>query len=255
MLLLGYWQYGRYGLITGFLAGQLAESLVLLARAKGLFKTVDFTLADFRRIVFSYKEFPLFTLPSAFILRAALEIPVNALKAKFSEQLAGQYSFLLRVIGSPIFLACQSLSNVYRQTAMQELEATGSCRNVLLRLFYTGLALGIIPCTVLFLFGESIFAFVFGDEWRVAGGFAAILAPLFLLQIAVSPISSTIELVEKNHIRLYLHLLLLAGVALSFYLGSVTGQVELALILYSVAYTIKYLLEFYISYRVADTAN
>ena len=41
---------------------------------------------------------------------------------------------------------------------------------------------GILPALLLIIFGQELFAFVFGEEWREAGFYASILAPMAFLR-------------------------------------------------------------------------
>lgn len=53
----------------------------------------------------------------------------------------------------------------------------------------------IIP--VLFIWGDSLFSFVFGDKWREAGVYAGYLVIAVAIRFSVSPLSAVMGL-EKN---------------------------------------------------------
>jgi O-antigen/teichoic acid export membrane protein len=55
---------------------------------------------------------------------------------------------------------------------------------------------------VLYFIVEDLFAFVFGEEWRVAGQYAKIMLPLFFIRFVTAPISTTNSAFEKQKISL-----------------------------------------------------
>jgi O-antigen/teichoic acid export membrane protein len=58
--------------------------------------------------------------------------------------------------------------------------------------------LSIVPFSIIFLFGEPIFVFVFGDNWVLAGQISEILAPWLMINFVTSPISTLPLVLEKQ---------------------------------------------------------
>jgi O-antigen/teichoic acid export membrane protein len=61
----------------------------------------------------------------------------------------------------------------------------------------------------LFFISEELFAFVFGERWRDAGKYAAVLTPLFFVRFIVSTVSMMNVIFEKNHVGFYWQLALM----------------------------------------------
>jgi O-antigen/teichoic acid export membrane protein len=54
----------------------------------------------------------------------------------------------------------------------------------------------------LLLAGPGLFALVFGDPWRISGEYARLLAPMFLVQFAIMPLSQTLNALERQDYQL-----------------------------------------------------
>ena len=61
-----------------------------------------------------------------------------------------------------------------------------------------------MPFTILGIFAPEIFAFVFGENWKVAGEFAQIMTPMFFLNFIVNPLSYTFFIAQKQKLNLIL---------------------------------------------------
>jgi O-antigen/teichoic acid export membrane protein len=57
--------------------------------------------------------------------------------------------------------------------------------------------ISIIPFSILFMFGENIFCFVFGKDWALAGKYSEIMAPWLMLNLIVSPVSQLPVVIGK----------------------------------------------------------
>jgi O-antigen/teichoic acid export membrane protein len=58
----------------------------------------------------------------------------------------------------------------------------------------------IIPTGILLIWSEPLFAFVFGEEWLLAGTIAAILAPLLAIDFISAPTGRTLIVLEKQKV-------------------------------------------------------
>ena len=63
--------------------------------------------------------------------------------------------------------------------------------------------ISIVPFTLIFFFGDDMFAYVFGERWRGAGEFSEIMAPWFMLNFIASPVSF-LPLVLKKQRQFFL---------------------------------------------------
>jgi O-antigen/teichoic acid export membrane protein len=66
------------------------------------------------------------------------------------------------------------------------------------RTLLTLLALSVPPFLLIMAFGEELFAFVFGDNWGVAGIYAQIMSVWLMLNFLISPLSSLPLILNKS---------------------------------------------------------
>ena len=73
------------------------------------------------------------------------------------------------------------------------------------------IGMGIIPTALLMFCAEPIFRTVFGGSWGVAGKMAAVVAPYFLAQFVVSPLSRLVFVLKGQRLKLIYDVLALSG--------------------------------------------
>ena len=137
---------------------------------------------------------------------------------------------------------------VFKEQAGRDFREQGNCRDAYHSAFKSLAALAIFPALIVGIFGEQIFAMAFGPEWGAAGRYARILTPMFFMRFIAGPLSYTLYLSQRQ-----LHALIWqAGVlAMTWAVFSLTGDLETAVTVYSLAYSCMYLLYLIISYRAA----
>lgn len=149
-----------------------------------------------------YRRFPLNTMPTGLINNFAVQMPVYILSAMFGEGVAGQYSMMNSVLGLPISVVGQAITDVFRQKASQEYAHKGECK----KLYYTTalalMALAVVPFGLLMIFARPVFTVFLGDEWLLAGTFVTLLAPFYFIRLVVSPLTNMTIIAEKQTFEL-----------------------------------------------------
>ena len=69
------------------------------------------------------------------------------------------------------------------------------------------------------IFGPQIFAFVFGESWRISGEMAQLLAPMYLTMLINRPIKYTIQYYERQDLSLLVSLVGLVLLGITFWLA------------------------------------
>jgi O-antigen/teichoic acid export membrane protein len=116
----------------------------------------------------------------------------------FSIKTLGFYSLTQRLLAMPSALIGSSIQQVLFQEASSEKQRT---EKINLAFFSALKKLAIISFPfflILYFIVEDLFAFVFGQEWRVAGTYAKILIPLFTISFIVSPLTILNQVNKKN---------------------------------------------------------
>jgi O-antigen/teichoic acid export membrane protein len=244
------------GLLLGVGVGRALAMGGLLSRG-GLLRQRRPTLAGLRAAVRRFRRFPLLAAPSALVNAAGLEMPLLLVSALYGDARAGLLGLTIRVFSGPTAIIGQAVSQVYTgETGAAIRKPTGELgrllRGAVRRLFL----LGVGPAFVLVVAGPWMFGLIFGPTWTEAGEYARYLAVAYLAQFAVTPVSSTLFLLERQGRELVwgcLRLLLTAGgVAACGLLGE---PVQIAVIVLAVGHVVSYAVLFGLCVRAADDAD
>jgi O-antigen/teichoic acid export membrane protein len=198
-LVLGFMKAGVSGLISGQIISQFFANMKLLkniTKDKALISKVSKIkiIALARR----YKDFPKFTLWAGLLNTSSTQLTNILISSMFSIKTLGFYSLTQRLLAMPSALIGSSIQQVLFQEASSEKQRT---EKINLAFFSALKKLAIISFPfflILYFIVEDLFAFVFGQEWRVAGTYAKILIPLFTIRFIVSPLTILNQVNRKN---------------------------------------------------------
>jgi O-antigen/teichoic acid export membrane protein len=188
-----------------------------------------------------YRRFPMFCVPADCLNGAAQQAPVVLLSLFFGPAVAGSFSLTHRVLSMPLVLLSQSIGGVFRQRASSQYNSRGDCRDVFSKTFKGLVLLSLVPFPLLFVAAPWLFCVVFGDQWRMAGEYARLLVPLFLVRFVSSPLTYVFYLREKQHYDLLGVTALLAASLSSMYVGNSLGSATAAITLFSALTCLVYL--------------
>jgi lipopolysaccharide exporter len=216
-LFLGWLNFGSIGLIIGGFAGLLLSLFFLLKHTSFTLKRLyPNNVKASLPIVKRHLDFIFYSMPTSLINEFSFQLPTLVFKAFFGQAVVGIYALTQRVLTQPIQFIGKSVSDVfYRESA--EIENNNFSReNLSFKTFKTLLLLGILPFSAIMLFGEAIFAIVFGSDWAESGVVASFLAPWMLLNFSGSPLLSSFFTHRrlKFYFRLNLVLLIFRTLAL-----------------------------------------
>lgn len=251
-IIFGLSKLGAIGLLVGYFAGQIAGVATLAGLAwkndKLAFSKVSFSgmISAAKR----YLSFPLLSSWSALSNSAALFLPPLLLAAFYDSQVSGWFTLGLRTIQFPLAFIAQSFSQVYFGEAAKLIKT--DC-NQLKQLFkktsITLFVVGIIPF-VFSIFSPSIFAIIFGPNWYSAGLYMQRLSAMFLVQFIVSPLSMTLNVLERLDLQIIWDIVRLFLVVSSFLLAEVNNlSAKDAITLYGLSMLIAYATLFVISWQ------
>lgn len=190
------------GLIAGLVSGQLISTIYL---AKKSYRSVSeyWKYINYRRILAcarKYKRFPVYSVWGGLANTGASHMPVFFITQIFGGAVTGIYSLALRVVNLPATVITSSLTDVFfKEVVSISHSDPGRLPQFVWRLFLTLFLVSLPPVLILFMWGEQIFGFVFGQEWARAGTFAGILSFAMAIKFSVSPLSAVLGLVR--HIR------------------------------------------------------
>ena len=198
-----------------------------------------------------YWRFPVFTGGASLLAKATQEVPRIMLSAFFAPQILGFFTLSLRVLGLPMSLVGQSIAWVFFPHISANRHDSRRSVVLLLRTSGTLFLLILIPMLILLLWADDIFAFVFGEEWRAAGHYTRLLIPVLMAQFCVQPISLSMQAFEKQQAVFLWQTLFLCLTVGAFFLGHRVGNVDVAILSYSLLAMTMYILYFGMSIHYA----
>jgi len=252
-LALGFLNIKASGLICGQILSSVSGNSTLgvkFLKDKDLLAKIN--KEEIRRLAKRYINFPKYSTFSILMNTLSYNILNIFISTLYSTYTLGLYSLSNRVLGMPTSLIGSSVSQVFFQKATEEKEKTGSSINT----FYATLKrllLISVPCFgIIYLIVEDAFAFVFGEEWRIAGKYTKIVIPLFFVKFIVSPLTLVTIVFEKQKFELASQLTLL-GLFLVTYFISLYNDYKVVNFLYLFTLTVSlfYVLWFFMLLKIS----
>lgn len=210
----------------GLVAGQV------IAQSGGIGSYLKSTSKDFKKLTPSldnkkqkilagyYQDFPKYRLPSQFLMVLSVQAPVIMMAALHGSAETGQLGLAIMALALPVSLVGGAISQAY----YSEVAAIGKANVAKIRRITVNTQVKLLaisaPIALIFIIvAKHLFEVLFGEEWAVAGEYAAILAPYVLLQFTSSPLVQVINILGKQFFFLAINILRVAGL-LSIYLCS-----------------------------------
>ena len=237
----------NFGLIFSDLIGRLL-SIILIIKNTGLLK-IKIKKINNIKLLKRYKKFPLIEAPASFINILSHQLPIIVLPLIFSPVVVGLYFLAIRVLMLPTSLISSAMLEVFRNSVQEDFRRTGSCRPIFIKMGLALFSIGLIPTILLVFFAPTLFLFVFGPEWREAGEYAQIIAPLALIQFVCSPLSHILISREKLFLDLKLQALLLILVVTVLFLAAELNSIIITIWLLTISGIIFYFITLLVSFK------
>ncbi|MBE0454107.1 MAG: oligosaccharide flippase family protein [Roseovarius sp.] len=179
------------GLLIGQIAGQGCGSsrLIMSFRPDLAILWHRFRWRQILAAARRYRGFPAYRLPAQLLLVYSIQAPLLFAAYLYDSATTGQLALAIMAVSLPFLLVGQGASRAF-YGHVKGLGPSGTTP-VLWRVLQVSAVLGGLMALAIHLFGELIFALMFGSDWRFAGELAEILALMLVLQF---PASITIEL-------------------------------------------------------------
>lgn len=229
--------------------GQLLRSFAADIRANWRYVT----LSRMRKIAWQHRGFPIWRVPSQFLMVFSLQAPMLFMAALYDPQTTGQFALAVMALALPVDLLGQSAGKALYGEAAFAMKSdfskiTQMALEVQLRLFFIAL----VPALIIFFFGDSIFRIVFGDEWTSAGSFASTLSIAIIFQFTSAPLMQLMNLLHKQSIFMAINLIRALGLIVLFWLASLKSlEPQCTVEIYSIFSAIFYLgISFFVFYNL-----
>lgn len=243
--------------VTGLIAGQIMSSMFAnMKLLRNALASVDvMRVINVRRIkamAIRYRDFPRYSMPAA-LANALSQNLINILVSLYySITTLGFYSLAQRMLGMPTALVGTSISQVFFQQATKEKQETGKAVGTFDRTVKKLTLISAPVFLVMYFIVEDVFAFVFGEKWRIAGSYTKILVPMFAVRFIVSAVTTVNSVFEKQLISLIWQIALLALASLIVIVcGYMHLEFKIFLELSSLFISIHYMILMWILYKVS----
>ncbi len=193
----------------GLLAGEIA------GRAMGLYRMLVLAwprLADVVRgwdrteaaaVLGRNVKLPLIGLPSSLLDALAAALPLPLIASLHGMEAAGQFLLVHRLAALPAGLVIASVSDVYHPVLAQtHRDQPALLRPTVLRIAGRMLLVASAIYLPLCAAAPAMFAPLFGSQWARAGVIMAIVAPVHLAALTVSPLSRVLYIVDRIEYKL-----------------------------------------------------
>lgn len=152
-----------------------------------------------------YRRYPFYSTPEALLGTASIEISMIMISSFAGGQEAGIVFLAMRVMGMPMALIGNSVSQVYLAEAAAR-ERDGTLKDFTIRTMWSMFKIGAPILIIVGLFSPLAFPLIFGEEWSNSGWLVAWMTPWFLLQFVVGPVSVVMQVKGRFRLSIALNL-------------------------------------------------
>ena len=232
------------GQVTGYFSSSVYGSKIILKKLLVVRRRFGF---HFFETLKTFKSFAVNLTPAAFCNHAAQQAPLIGFGAAFGLAEAGVYALTIRVIGAPLAIIGQAVSQVFA-AEFREFNAKGlgnvkrSVRGIMIQMLFIGFLVIGFATFVLIYWSEKLF----GAEWKSVGTVTLYLTPMLITAFLTGPVAPTLAYIHRQGWQLIwdsLRFTLFAGYFLSLKYRGITFY--LAIWEYSCLSAIMYFLHIY----------
>lgn len=180
-----------------------------------------------------YRKFPIFGTWSALLNSTSRQLPFLILAHFFSASIVGYYAMSVALLGLPINLIGQALSQVFYQRAAQAYQQR-ELKNVVENIFKRLISVGILPFFMLCIMGKEFFILILGANWVPTGNYIQILSCLYFLIFISSSLGSLYNILGKQQEALVINIIRFSTQSGALIYGGLIGRVEISLLLFTI---------------------
>jgi O-antigen/teichoic acid export membrane protein len=186
-----------------------------------------------RAVAHKYRAFPAAYLPGGYISMASGQLPVFMLAPVFGSTAVGLYSFSLSLLELPFNVLGVAIGPVFAQKAAETYQQDPRrLPGLTLNLYYKLLYLGLLPFSLVTVYGDVIFRVLFGPKWEMAGVITSYLGFYYVFKLLSVGTSGLYAILDKQRYYLYSNIFLFGMRALGLGIGAASKDLNLTLLLF-----------------------
>lgn len=242
------------GLIFGELFGRFTTAFI------AVFSIIKSDLIYFKQISLSrlfylikrFRECPLYILPAQLLNTIAGQVTVLMISAFFTESEVGYYSWTIMVLSVPASIISLTIRDVFRQRANEEFKKNKNSIAIYIKTVKFLSIISFIIFGILFIILPTLFSFVFGAQWKMAGEFGRILCPTIMISFIAESVSGMFIVAEKMREALFWQILFFGVTVFSLWIGFVVFRdIKSVLFCYMIGRSFVFLINLSMTYRFA----
>ncbi|MFY0741927.1 oligosaccharide flippase family protein [Solibacillus silvestris] len=238
-LIIGTVKGGAFGLIFGTILAQfVATSRLVIQSFKNEKLSINqVSFIQMKTLASRYDQFPKISMWSGLLNTASIQMPIFLLSVFFNSTIVGWYSLAHRVLSMPMSVLGSAVGQVFFQVSSDiKHEDPLKLRRMTYKAYKSMLFIGLLPMSIIFAFGDILFGFIFGDEWRIAGEYARLLSIWLLLVFVSSPLSLLFTVLEKEGVALLFNIAIFLSRIIALIIGAVIlKDAFVAVLLFSIS--------------------
>lgn len=202
-----------------------------------------------------YRRFPIFSAPSILLNTLGIEAAILLIVGLYGTDVGGQFALCQRVMALPVTIVAAAIAQVYfAEAARIGRDRPKELRTLFWRTTRTLAGASIGPFILVAVTAPLAIGLVFGQTWTEAGYFVMILAPMYFLQFVISPTGATLDIAERQEMRLLREIVRLVLVGGAVVAAATLGLPPIgAVAAISIAGCLTYLLYGFVSWRAIVT--
>ncbi len=210
------------GLIWGQFFGIISSTTYLLRKDQNYKKVLEKTeVSALKQQMKKYQKFPKYGIIGGLCDAGATQMPVLMLTKFYSSTVTGMFSLTFRVLNMPTSIVSSAISQVLFQKVVEiSHNEPENLNKYIIKMFFFLFLVYLPAVPILFFWGDTLFAFVFGEEWGQAGIYAGYLVIAVAIRFAVSPLSAVLGLEENIKKGVFWQVLYLCTITPTLYFSS-----------------------------------
>lgn len=191
-VLFGFFHFGTYGLLISFIVSLIAGSYFFFTDFYENSRKKINAASKKKMYVLSkiYRDFPRINLPHALSDNFRDLLVAFIIVHFFSEEIFGSFDHSFRMLRLPLMVIGASMSQVFFNKASEMYNSDKPLLPLVRKMIKSLILISIVPFSIVFFWGEDLFAFVFGSAWRQSGIISEIMTPWLLFNFIASPLST-----------------------------------------------------------------
>lgn len=232
MLQIAFFKLGSFGLLFAQILTQFIISLRLINVWK-IKISIKLFLTKFNiDVMKKYIYLPKYSVPSGLLSTVGQQSPLIIIGSLYGLTYAGLYALAAKLLLTPAAVLSGAIGSVLYSYAPKQYISGTLCRtleDMSLLLVKTAAPIFIFTYFII----EDFFNLLLDDSWSEAGRISALILPWIFTMLVVSPFQSYFLVLKKEREMMFFQIMFLTLRTLALYVGSRFGDLEIAIMLFS----------------------